>query len=107
MTRDYLNWDLRVAKRKLGKVCMPYRSALKQGYQPTRTDFDALQGYGNHWDGLVGQVRLAKEIVAYVDAQRAGGRDVVAVVHGMHHPHPDTVRTVIYERPAMVPNWSI
>lgn len=85
-------------KEEVKRVTLPYRSAVKRGYVNNGVQFCCQQTCSSGIRGKMLWQYEATVIVKYITAERAAGRDVVAVTHGMSHPLPDTVCTYIYER---------
>lgn len=93
---------VKTAKSQLKRVSLHFRAALSRGYRvdPAAPHFRVTmgdqpcrrRGYGTSY--LLAE--QLDEVTAYVKAQRALGRDVVAVTHGYNFPEPDLVGTRIY-----------
>ena len=85
-------------KEEVKRVTLPYRSAIKRGYVKNGVQFCCQQTCSTGHRGKMLWHYEANAIVNYIKTERAAGRDVVAVTHGMSHPLADVVCTYIYER---------
>jgi hypothetical protein len=87
---------MEIYKILLKEVTLPYRKAVKMGYVKTETMFRCEQNYGKSKMGKVYWDEERRKILSYVNEQRSKGVNMVVVVHGKDHPHPDYVCSRIY-----------